>query len=109
VVRANQQTFASFGLVQNDPVLEICKMDHVTPDYILGRKRQREAERRYSHGLLLTVVRCKDKLPPKYLTHEEEDSQTDVCERETEFNERDMPKSAHDGFLRDAVLLFRAW
>jgi hypothetical protein len=35
-------------------------MDHVIPDYILGQKKRLEAECRYSAGLLLTVIQCKD-------------------------------------------------
>jgi hypothetical protein len=67
LVRANLEAFAAIGLVRNDFVLEICKMDHVTPDYILGQAKRLEAERRYSHGLLLTVIRSHDHLPEKYL------------------------------------------
>jgi hypothetical protein len=57
MVRANLEAFASIGLARNDFVSEICQMDHVTPDYILGQAKRLEAERRYSPGLLLTVIR----------------------------------------------------
>jgi hypothetical protein len=66
-VCANLEVFRSFGLMKNDFVLEICKLDHVTPDYILGQKRRLEAEGRYSRGLLLKVVKDDDYLPPHYL------------------------------------------
>jgi hypothetical protein len=38
MVRADLEAFASIGLARNDFVLEICQMDHVTPDYIRGQK-----------------------------------------------------------------------
>jgi predicted transcriptional regulator len=86
VVRANLEAFASIGLARNDFVQEICKMDHVTPDYIRGQKKRLEAERRYSHGLLLTVIRSNDYLPDKYITHEEPESQ--LTEDEPELQEK---------------------
>jgi predicted transcriptional regulator len=85
MVRANQEAFASIGLARNDFVLEICKMDHVTPDYILGQKKRQEAERRYSHGLLLTVIRSNDYLPERYLAREEPEPH--ITENEHEFEE----------------------
>jgi hypothetical protein len=67
-VCANLEAFRSFGLMKNDFILKICKLDHVTPDYILGQKRRLEAEGRYSHGLLLRVIKDDDYLPPRYQT-----------------------------------------
>ncbi|MEJ2352861.1 MAG: hypothetical protein P8Y03_23995, partial [Anaerolineales bacterium] len=69
-VRTNLETFGSIGVRRNRFVSEICHLEHVTPDYILGQKKRLEAERRYSHGLLLTVVRSNDYLPEKYLALE---------------------------------------
>jgi hypothetical protein len=66
--QANLEAFVSIGLVQNDFISGICRMDHVTPGYILGQKKRLEAERRYSAGLLLKVIQCKDSLPNKYIT-----------------------------------------
>jgi DNA-binding MarR family transcriptional regulator len=80
VVRANLEAFGSIGVRRNGFVLEICRMEHVTPDYILGQKKRLEAERRYSHGLLLTVVRSNDYLPAKYLAAEDSDSQAQLFE-----------------------------
>jgi hypothetical protein len=80
LVSANLEAFRSIGLVKNDFILEICKLDHVSPDYILGQKRRLEAERRYSHGLLLRVVKDDDYLPPYYLTN----SSAPVSEQGTE-------------------------
>ena len=57
LVRANLEAFASIGLAPNDFVSQVCQMDHVSPDYIRVQKKRLEAERRYSHGLLPTVIR----------------------------------------------------
>jgi hypothetical protein len=73
VVEANLEAFASFGLVQNDFISAICRMDHVTHGYILGQKRRLEAEGRYSGGLLLKVVKCNDYLPEEYVVGEDSD------------------------------------
>jgi predicted transcriptional regulator len=142
MVRANLEAFASIGLAGNDFVLEICQMDHVAPDYILGQKKRLEAERRYSHGLSLTVIRSNDYLPEKYLAREEPDPQSQLFESELQLEDEpesipeiepdpsiyepmcpngmtaskawstvlgqlkvDMPKSAYDKWLREAVLL----
>jgi hypothetical protein len=80
MVRANLEAFGSIGVRRNEFVLEICGMEHVTPDYILGQKKRLEREERYSHGLLLTVVRSKDYLPAKYLAPEDSDSQPQLVE-----------------------------
>jgi hypothetical protein len=48
-------------------------MEHVTPGYILGQKKRLEAEHRYSGGLLLNVVKCRDDLPEKYVVGEDSD------------------------------------
>ncbi|HZD57450.1 MAG TPA: DnaA N-terminal domain-containing protein [Anaerolineales bacterium] len=80
MVRANLEAFGSIGVRRNEFVLEICGMEHVTPDYILGQKKRLEREERYSHGLLLTVVRSKDYLPAKYLAPEDSDSQPQLFE-----------------------------
>jgi hypothetical protein len=80
MARANLEALASIGLRRNRFVSEICHLEHVTPDYILGQKRRLEAERRYSHGLLLTVIRSNDYLPAKYLAPEDPDSQPQLFE-----------------------------
>jgi predicted transcriptional regulator len=84
MVRANLEAFASIGLARNDFVSEICQMDHVTPDYIRGQKKRLEAERRYSHGLLLTVIRSNDYLPEKYPAREEPEPEITENEQEKE-------------------------
>jgi hypothetical protein len=73
MVQANLEAFASIGLVQNDFISGICRMDYVTPGYILGQKRRLEAERRYSGGLLLKVVQCGDELAEEYVVGEDSD------------------------------------
>ncbi len=137
MVQANLEAFRSIGLVKNAFVLEICKMDHVTPNYILGQKKRLEAERRYSGGLLLTVVRCNDYLPEKHIPREEPDPpQTPpkggenprFFEPETELEEErvgehksgrenapwptpeiESDPSIHEPLLRGGMTAMRAW
>jgi hypothetical protein len=80
VVRANLEALAPIGLRRNRFVSEICHLEHVTPDYILGQKKRLEAEPRCSHGLLLTVVRSKDYLPERYLPRESPDPEPQLFE-----------------------------
>jgi hypothetical protein len=94
VVRANLGAFGSIGVTSNEFVLEICKMDHVTPDYILGQAKRLQAERRYSHGLLLTVIRSHDHLPEKYLTPENANSQPQLLVTETQLEVEPDPVPA---------------
>jgi hypothetical protein len=150
MVQANLEAFASIGLVQKDFISGICQMDHVRPDYILGLKRRLEAERRYSGGLLLRVVQCRDDLPEEYVVENPpqpplirgEQFHAQLLDDETKLEEEpdpeikveldpsihaplspggmtaarawsaalrelqtDMPKSAYDKWVRDAVLL----
>ncbi|MEJ2263865.1 MAG: DnaA N-terminal domain-containing protein [Anaerolineales bacterium] len=114
VVRANLEAFASIGLARNDFVLEICQMDHVTPDYILGQKKRLEAERRYSHGLLLTVIRSNDYLPERYMAHAESAAQ--ITENEQELQEEpnatqdiQPDPSIHESISTNGMTAAKAW
>jgi hypothetical protein len=105
MVRANLEAFASIGLACNDFVLEICKMDHVTPDYILGQKKRLKAERRYSNGLLLTVIRSNDYLPAKYITRDKPESQPRPTEDEQGIEEEpdDIQKIEPDPSIYEPI------
>jgi hypothetical protein len=83
-VQANLDAFASIGLARNEFISEICEMDHVSPDYILGQKKRLQAERRYSPGLLLTVIRSKDYLAVKYINPAEQEFELNDAEEEFE-------------------------
>jgi hypothetical protein len=67
-------------------------MDHVTPDYILGQAKRLEAERSYSHGLLLTVIRGRDSLPTKYIPRDEPDPQIQLPATEQEPEDQLVPR-----------------
>jgi hypothetical protein len=114
VVRANLEVFGSIGVTSNDFVLEICKMDHVTPDYILGQAKRLEAERRYSPGLLLTVIRSRDHLPEKYLPRQD----PDLHALDTELPPEDEPdpipaihpdSSIHQPMFTNGMTAAKAW
>jgi hypothetical protein len=116
VVRANLEAFASIGLAGNDFVSEICQMDHVTPDYIRGQKKRLEAERRYSHGLLLTVIRSNDYLPEKYFPCEDPDPQSHLSEIELQFQDQPEPlpkiepdPSIYEPLSSNGMTAARAW
>jgi hypothetical protein len=114
VVRANLEAFASIGLARNDFVLEICKMDHVTPDYIRGQKKRLETEHRYSHGLLLTVIRSNDYLPDKYLARKEPEPRITENEQELEdeskvFQEIEPDPSIYEPISANGMTAAKAW
>jgi hypothetical protein len=114
VVRANLEAFASIGLARNDFLSEICKMDHVTPDYIRGQKKRLEAERRYSHGLLLTVIRSHDYLPEKYLAREEPEPQITENGQESEeesyaIHEIEPDPSIYEPISASGMTAAKAW
>jgi hypothetical protein len=116
VVRANLEALASIGLRRNRFVLELCHLGHVTPDYILGQKRRLEAEGRYSHGLLLTVVRSKDYLPERYVPRENPDPQPQLfgAKMEPEDEVEHIPgiepdPSIHERMSESGMTAARAW
>jgi DNA-binding transcriptional ArsR family regulator len=116
LVQANLEAFASIGLVRNNFVLEICNMDHVTPDYILGQKKRLEAERRYSRGLLLTVIRSNDYLPEKYIARNEPDPQPQLMENQQEIEEQsdaiqaiEPDPSIYEPISANGMTAARAW
>lgn len=102
MVEENLAAFAAICLAKNDFVLEICKMKHVNPRFIFGQKKRLESERRYSPGLLLTVVRCNDYLPERYLPRIDLESQFSISEIEpaTEEEPEKISKiERHDAFV----------
>jgi predicted transcriptional regulator len=114
VVQANLEAFASIGLACNDFVLEICQMDHVTPDYIRGQKKRLEAECRYSPGLLLTVIRSNDYLPEKYLAREEPEPQITENGQEIEeepkvFHQIEPDPSIYEPISANGMTAAKAW
>jgi hypothetical protein len=116
VVRANLAAFASIGLACNDFVSDICQMDHVTPDYILGQAKRLEAERRYSHGLLLTVIRSQDGLPEKYLARPDPPPQSRPFEADPQAADEPDPvptiepdPSIHEPLSDSGMTAARAW
>ena len=50
----------------------ICRLPHVTPEYIAGQARRLRQERRFSATLLLHIVECGDPLP-RQVDYDEED------------------------------------
>jgi hypothetical protein len=69
---ANLAALRAEGLGSNRRVERVCRLPHVTPQYIAGQARRLRQERRFDARLLLHIIESGDPLPP---TRQELDAQ----------------------------------
>jgi len=69
---ANLAALRAEGLGVNHRVQRVCRLPHVTPEYIAGQARRLRQERRFAATLLLHIVESGDPLPPPLDPYQEE-------------------------------------
>lgn len=65
------QTLTDYGITATPRVLEILRDERITPEYIASQAERLEKEKRWSTGLLLTVMKCYDPVPTIKRKHKE--------------------------------------
>ncbi len=74
---ANLRALREEGVGESPPVRQVCRMAHVSPEYIHAQADRLRREGRFQPALLIHVIRCKDPLPPP--TGDEQDGRRYIC------------------------------